>query len=50
MSDRNALGGKNKNSLYVPMSETEQEFVNRLIESGDLQVKVHGWGLCPTQR
>ena len=31
MSDRNALGGKNKNSLYVPMSETEQEFVNRLI-------------------
>lgn len=50
MSDRNALGGKNKNSLYVPMSETEQEFVNRLIESGDLQVKVHGWGVVPNPK
>lgn len=47
MSERNAFGGKNPNSLYVPMSETEQEFVNRLIDSGDLQVKVHGWGIVP---
>lgn len=47
MRERNAFGGKNPNSLYVPMSETEQEFVSRLIESGDLQVRVHGWGVVP---
>lgn len=29
------------------MSETEQEFISRLIESGDLRVKVHGWGFVP---
>lgn len=47
MSERNAFGGKNPNSLYVPMSETEQELVSRLVETGDLQVKVHGWGIVP---
>jgi len=47
MSDQNAFGGKNPNSLYVPMSEIEQELVNRLIEAGDLQVRVHGWGIVP---
>ncbi len=46
-SDRNAFGGKNPHGLYVPMSETEQEFVSRLIESGDLIVRVHGWGVVP---
>jgi hypothetical protein len=29
------------------MSETEQELVSRLVESGDLIVKVHGWGVVP---
>ena len=43
----NALGGKNSKSLYVPMSETEQEFLSRLIESQDLIVKIHGWGVVP---
>jgi hypothetical protein len=47
MTDHNAFGGKNSKSLYVPMSETEQEFVNRLVEAGDLQVRVHGWGIIP---
>jgi hypothetical protein len=47
MTDQNAFGGKNPNSLYVPMSETEQELVSRLIEAGDLQVRVHGWGIVP---
>ena len=47
MTGGNPLGGKNPNSLYVPMSETEQEFVKRLIEKGDLQVRVHGWGIVP---
>jgi hypothetical protein len=46
-SDRNAFGGKNPNGLYVPMSEIEQEFVSRLVESGDLIVRIHGWGVVP---
>lgn len=37
---QNAFGGKNPNSLYVPMSEVEQEVVSRLVESGDLRVGV----------
>ena len=44
MSGSNAFGGKNPNSLYVPMSETEQEALSRLVEAGLLQVVVHGWG------
>ena len=40
----NMFGGKNAKSLYVPMSETEQEVITRLIESEDLVVIVHGWG------
>jgi len=47
MTDRNALGGKNPNSLYVPMSETEQEFLSRLIEQEVLVVRIHGWGVVP---
>jgi len=49
MTDRNPFGGKNPLSLYVPMSETEQEFIHRLASSGDLLVKIHGWGFiaCP---
>lgn len=47
MSGQNAFGGKNAHSLYLPMSEIEQEFVNRLVEAGDLQVRVHGWGIVP---
>ena len=40
----NPLGGGNPNSLYVPMSETEQEVLERLTERDDLMVVVHGWG------
>lgn len=47
MNDRNPFGGKNPLSLYVPMSEIEQEFIDRLKSSGDLQVKIHGWGFIP---
>jgi hypothetical protein len=43
----NPFGGKNPRGLYTPMSETEQEFVSRLAEKGDLQVKIHGWGIVP---
>jgi len=44
MSDTNIFGGLNAGSLYTPMSEVEQEAVARLVESGDLQVIVVGWG------
>jgi len=44
MSDKNPFGGGNPNSLYVPMSEVEQEVLTRLVESGDLIVHVVGWG------
>lgn len=44
MSDQNAFGGGNPNSLYVPMTEVEQELVSRLVETGDLRVIIHGWG------
>lgn len=44
MSKKNAFGGGNPNSLYVPMSETEQEVIARLIEAKNLRVVIHGWG------
>ena len=43
--DKNPLGGGNPNSLYVPMSDTEQEVLSRLVETDDLMVVVHGWGI-----
>lgn len=45
MGERNALGGANPHSLYVPMSETEQEVLERLTEKDDLMVVIHGWGV-----
>lgn len=44
MTNRNPLGGLNPNSLYAPMSETEQEFLDHLRSRGDLRVTIHGWG------
>lgn len=43
-SDTNLFGGKNPNGLYVPMSDVEQEVLQRLIETKDLMVIIHGWG------
>lgn len=37
---QNVFGGKNPNSMYVPMSEIEQEVISRLIESDDLRLWV----------
>jgi len=45
MADKNPFGGGNANSLYVPMSEDEQEVIARLAESGDLHVIIVGWGI-----
>ncbi|MEL7341258.1 MAG: hypothetical protein AAGM67_12310 [Bacteroidota bacterium] len=44
MKDKNVLGGGNSNFLYNPMSETEQEVIQRLIDSKDLRVNIVGWG------
>jgi hypothetical protein len=44
-NETNIFGGKNPHGLYVPMSETEQEVLQRLIETKDLMVIIHGWGL-----
>jgi hypothetical protein len=45
MGDKNTFGGGNARSLYVPMSEVEQEVIARLVESGDLHVHIVGWGV-----
>ena len=49
-NDRNAFGGGNRNSLYVPMSDVEQEVISRLVETQDLRVHVIGWGVVNSPR
>ena len=44
-TDPNPLGGKNPQGLYVPISEDEQEVLARLVETQDLKVIIHGWGV-----
>jgi len=41
---KNPFGGGNPNSIYTPMSEDEQEVLQRLIAADDLEVHVVGWG------
>lgn len=50
MSDKNAFGGGNAVSLYIPMSETEQEFISRLVEGREFTLIVHGWGFIEAPR
>lgn len=47
MADKNLFGGGNAKSVYRPMSETEQDVIDRLIEREDLRVEVLGWGYVP---
>ena len=45
MSDeKNMFGGGNANSVYIPMSDVEQEALLRLKESEDLIITIIGWG------
>lgn len=44
MSDKNLFGGGNKNSLYTPLTEIEQECILRLIEQKELIVNIVEWG------
>lgn len=50
MSKKNLFGGKNPLGLYVPMSEDEQEVVQRLVEAEDLVLIIHGWGTLDRPR
>lgn len=43
--DKNLFGGANPHGLYVPMTETEQEVLDRLIQSQDLEIEIKGWGI-----
>lgn len=40
----NIFGGANENSLYVPMSDLEQEAISRIVEDHGLEVRIRGWG------
>lgn len=44
MTDKNIFGGGNPNSLYFPMSETEQEALDRIFERDDLVIHVKAIG------
>lgn len=44
MGKKNRFGGGNPNSLYTPMSEDEQEVLERLVVSRDLVVRIVDWG------
>lgn len=45
MADKNVFGGGNASSLYTPMSEDEQEVIQRLIEEEDLEIHIVNWGV-----
>lgn len=40
----NVFGGKNPNSLYTPLSEDEQEVLERLALAGQYKVEIVDWG------
>ncbi len=44
MKDRNMFGGKNPHGLYVPLTEDEQEVLERLSGEG-LVLVIHGWDI-----
>lgn len=41
----NIFGGANQHGLYIPMSDVESEALQRLAESGDLQIVISKWGV-----
>lgn len=45
MTKKNMFGGGNPHGLYVPMTPDEQEVLQRLVASGEIQVVIHGWGV-----
>lgn len=43
--DKNIFGGANPNGMYVPLTETEQEVLDRLTQAQDMEIEIHGWGI-----
>lgn len=43
-TERNPFGGKNPAGLYVPLSEDEQEVLDRLREGHGFRIEVKDWG------
>lgn len=50
MKDRNSFNGKNPHGLYVPMSDDEQDALERMVSSKDLELVIHGWGILQNPR
>ena len=50
MADKNLFGGGNAASIYVPMTEVEQEALLRLAEAKDFRVHIVGWGVVNNPR
>lgn len=42
--DKNPFGGGNPLSLYTPMTDTEREVIQRLIDNNQFFIHVVGWG------
>jgi len=47
---KNPFGGGNASSLYVPLTEIEQEVIARLVEAEDLEVHILDWGIVKQPR
>ena len=39
----NIFGGGNPHGAYVPLTEDEQEVLQRIANSGDVELVIHGW-------
>jgi len=48
--ERNIFGGKNPNGLYTPLSEDEQEVLQRLAEAGEFKLVIRDWGFVNQPR
>jgi len=48
--ETNMFGGKNPLGLYVPMTEDEMDALDRMIQSKDLELIIHGWGRLENPR
>jgi len=46
----NPFGGKNPISLYVPMTDDEQEVLFRLVAEQNIVLIIHGWGILESPR
>lgn len=46
----NRWGGKNRFSVYTPLSEIEQEAISRMVAASDIFVCIKGWGVVDKPR